>query len=123
MKYLISILLLSLSGYVMAGQCPDGSQSPNCTYPGYGPDWDSRYTVGCQMVDNETGATSFTFQHGSLDYAQSGYLMVAFQDAMKAVYEGWQEQMNADPNADANLVDWVGALEADLMKRGINLDE
>ena len=123
MAAFLACCLVSVVSQVMAGQCPDGSQNPNCTYPGYGPNWDDRFTVGCQMVNNETGATNFTFQHGSLDYAQSGYLMVAFQNAMQAVYQEWKDQVSADPAVDNQLIDWVGRLEADLMKRGIDLNE
>jgi hypothetical protein len=89
MKYLIAILLLSLSGLVMAGDCPPNSNSPNCSndWPGQVPDWDSRYSVGCTMTDNETGATSFEFHHGNADYAQAGSMIVYLQTAMRTWYE------------------------------------
>ena len=122
MKYLL-ILLITLSANVFAGKCPDGSQSPACQYPGEAPDFSNRYTVGCTMVYNESGATSYNFAHGNFDYAQAGQMMLAFQNAQGAVYAGWVEAIQEDPSADSRLIDWVGRLEADLMKKGINLNE
>ena len=106
MKYLISILLLCLSGYVIAGDCPAGSQSPNCSneWPGHVPNWDSRYSVGCSMTDNETGGVSFEFHHGDLDYAQGGSLVVYFQTAMKTWYEDLGALAAASGAIDTRLV-------------------
>jgi hypothetical protein len=103
MKYLIAILLLSLSGLVTAGQCPDGSQNPNCDYPGYQPDWDSRYNVTITMtsVDGEVRATSMT---GGLDYAQAGSLYGYQVMATKSWYEDLATLVGEIEGADVRMV-------------------
>ena len=105
-KYLISILLLSLSGYVIANDCPPNSNSPTCSgdWPGQTPDWDDRYTVGCSMVDNKTGTVNFEFNHGNADYAQGGSMMVYLQNGMKQWYEDLAALAEEEGTFDMRLI-------------------
>ena len=103
MKYLISILLLCLSGYVIAGKCPDGSQSPQCTYPGYVPTWDTRYSVTCSMTDTDSGTMRASFTEGGIDYPQAGSLMVKLNGAVISWYENIVEGATGN-NVDTRLL-------------------
>jgi len=120
MKYLIAVILISLSGYVMANQkCEKNPNNPNCSgdYPGYTPDWDSRYSVGCSMTNNETKATSFEFSHGNLDYAEGGSMMVYLQGGIEQWYMDLKDAAE-DEGVDARLVPDLNA--ATTLKRFIS---
>ena len=125
MKYLL-ILLLTLSANVFAGECPPGSQSPNCSndYPGVVPNWASRYSVGCSMTDNETGAVNYEFRQGNTDYAQGGSMMLYLQQGLEAWYQDVRALVEQDGTADMRLIPTPDspltqfiAIEADLVDR------
>ena len=117
MKYLL-ILLLTLSANVFAENCPEGSNSPNCSgdYPGYVPTWDDRYSVGCQITQNGSDpvVTNFQFKHGNLDYAQGGTMMVYLQEAVAEWYADIKEAA-AGEGVDSRLIPTPGSKMGDLI--------
>ena len=124
MKYLISILLLSLSGYVSAGNCPDGSQSPHCEYPGYIPNWDDRFNISYQMVNSETGEVRGESLTGGLDYAQAGALYAYLAQAVITFYQDIRELADNTKGIDSRLMPTpdspmtqIISIEADLADR------
>ena len=123
MKYLISILLLSLSGYVVATppDCPPNN--PNCEYPGYTPDWNDRFNVTCAMSSVETGEVRAESMTGGLDYAQAGRLYAYQVNATRDWYSdlaGLVETMGGDtrtvPTPDSPMTQFI-QIEADIADR------
>ena len=105
MKYLL-ILLLTLSANVFAGECPEGSNSPNCSgdYPGYVPDWDSRWNVTCSMSEADTGIVRATSMTGGLDYAQGGSLYAYTVNSVRDWYNDLAELGAASGEIDTRLL-------------------
>ena len=99
-------MMLFAPSLLMANECPPGSQNPNCSgeYPGSGPDWDQRYTISCDMKNNETGATSAYFGHGDLDYALGGSLFVYLNDAVENWYSDLRELAEQSGQVDMKLI-------------------
>jgi len=100
MKYLL-ILLLTLSANVFAGQCPDGSNNPNCKWPGETPNWDTRHNVTCEMR-NVDGTLNASFTEGGKDYAISGSLFASLAQAYKDWYADLAEL--AGDSVDTRLI-------------------
>jgi hypothetical protein len=102
MKHLLALLLISLSGYVVAGpNCDQNPNNPNCSgdYPGSVPSWDDRYSVTCDMSDVNSGALQASFTEGNLDYLGAGSLMVYLSQGLVA----WHQ----------TIIDSVGSAGAD----------
>jgi len=105
---LLMVVLMSVVPQVIAGECPDGSQNPNCQYPGAAPNWDQRFTVGCSMTNNDNGEINYNFDHGALDYKQAGHLMIVLQTSLLEVYLSYGEEASmqgVDPRLIRDLVE------------------
>ncbi len=82
MKYIMFLIMaLMLSASVTAEN-----------YPGHKPNWNSRHTVECSMVNNNTGDINYRFTHGFIDYAQAGSLMFFLQQGEAAWYAALRDQ-------------------------------
>ena len=75
---MIAVILMVVSSAALAAE--------DSGYPGQSSEWDSRYTVGCSMTDNTSGAVNYQFWSGNLDYAQASSMMVRFQEAARKWY-------------------------------------
>ncbi len=97
-----------MSFQAAATNCPPNSSNPNCypdvEYPGYVPDWTQRFTVGCSMVNNETGAEQAMFSHGNMDYAQGGSMFVYLNDAVRQWYADLRELAEQGGEIDMRLI-------------------
>ncbi len=126
MKYLL-ILLLTLSANVLATPtCETNPNNPNCSgdYPGYTPDWDSRWNVTCSMSEADTGIVRATSMTGGLDYAQGGSLYAYTVNSVRDWYNDLAEMVGEQggidtrllPQPDSPLTRFI-AIEADLIDR------